>query len=88
MSHPTGPPHHWRDAALCRGEDPELFYPVGTTGPAAAQTISAKLICQRCPVADPCLATALAIGAHGIWGGTDELERAAITRKRRKEVSV
>ena len=40
----------WRHRALCRDEDPELFFPIGTTGPALVQIEQAKAVCQRCPV--------------------------------------
>ena len=35
----------WVHYARCRDEDPELFFPVGTTGPAAMQVDAAKLVC-------------------------------------------
>jgi WhiB family transcriptional regulator, redox-sensing transcriptional regulator len=40
----------WRLRAVCRDEDPELFFPIGTTGPAIWQIELAKEVCRRCPV--------------------------------------
>lgn len=45
----------WRHEAVCRDEDPELFFPVGNSGPALTQIAKAKLVCNRCPVASSCL---------------------------------
>ncbi|MFE0514310.1 WhiB family transcriptional regulator [Streptomyces sp. NPDC058964] len=71
----------WLRRAACTGEDPELFFPVGTTGPALRDIAAAKRVCARCPVITPCLAYALAHGqTHGVWGGTCEAERAALLR--------
>lgn len=65
----------WLDSAACRGADPELFFPVGVTGPAAADIRAAKAICWLCPAREPCLAYAVATGQDaGIWGGYDEGE--------------
>jgi WhiB family transcriptional regulator, redox-sensing transcriptional regulator len=66
----------WWHRAACRHEDPELFFPVGTTGPALDQLAEAKTVCHRCPVAADCLAWALDTGQrHGVWGGLGEDER-------------
>src|SRR3712207_7267816 len=45
----------WRHRALCRDEDPELFFPIGTTGPSLVQIEQAKGVCRRCPVTESCL---------------------------------
>jgi WhiB family redox-sensing transcriptional regulator len=74
----------WRNYAACRSEDPELFFPVGTTGPAELQTEEAKAVCRRCPALDVCRQWALNTGqSHGVWGGLSEAERRRIHRRTR-----
>lgn len=75
----------WRDDAACKDTDPDLFYPVGTTGLALEQIENAKAVCRGCIAQLACLEYALANNEeHGIWGGTSEEERRAIRRKRAK----
>jgi WhiB family redox-sensing transcriptional regulator len=70
---------NWHKAAACRGADPELFFPIGTTGPALRQVQEAKRICLTCPARTQCLAWALDQGVtDGVWGGTTQDERRAI----------
>lgn len=78
----------WVHRAKCRDVDPELFFPVGTTGPAAAQIEAAKAVCVSCSVRDECLEWSLVTGQDaGVWGGTSEEERRSIRRARRREVA-
>jgi len=42
----------WRHHAACRDVDPELFFPIGNTGPALLQIDEAKQVCQGCKVMD------------------------------------
>ena len=49
----------WRDDAVCRDADPDLFFPVGTTGPARGDVDEAKRICRACPAQTQCLSWAL-----------------------------
>ena len=37
----------WRHHAACLDEDPELFFPIGNTGPALLQIDEAKAVCRR-----------------------------------------
>ncbi len=72
----------WRHRAACLTEDPELFFPIGVTGPALAQVEEAKKICMRCDVREECLQWALENGQdHGVWGGTSEDERRSMKRR-------
>ena len=62
---------NWREIAVCRDADPDLFFPVGTAGPALRQIEAAKRICRACPAQARCLAWALDHGVgSGVWGGT------------------
>ncbi|PZT70237.1 WhiB family transcriptional regulator [Streptomyces sp. SW4] len=73
---------NWRERAACSSEDPDLFFPIGTSGPALLQTEQAKAVCRRCPVQEQCLRWALDTGQTlGVWGGTDETERRALKRR-------
>src|SRR4030095_11474344 len=72
----------WRHKAACLDEDPELFFPIGNTGPAILQIEEAKQVCRRCDVRDACLQWALEAGQdHGVWGGLSEDERRALKRR-------
>jgi WhiB family redox-sensing transcriptional regulator len=63
----------------CRDEDPELFFPVGSSGPALLQAAQARAVCAGCPVRIDCLNYAIETGqAAGVWGGVSEEERHAI----------
>ena len=66
----------WRFDARCADQDPDLFFPVGSSGPALRQTLRAKAVCAQCPVRGECLEWALETAQpHGVWGGLDETER-------------
>ena len=72
----------WRHRAACRDEDPELFFPIGNTGPALLQIEDAKAVCRRCDVAGQCLRWALESGQDaGVWGGMSEDERRVVKRR-------
>ncbi|NIL59668.1 WhiB family transcriptional regulator [Salinispora arenicola] len=72
----------WRDHSACRDEDPELFFPIGTSGPTLLQVEQAKAVCRRCPAMDQCLQWALDSGTDfGVWGGLSEDERRELLRK-------
>jgi WhiB family redox-sensing transcriptional regulator len=72
----------WRNYAACRDVDPDLFFPLGTSGASLAQIEQAKQICHTCPVSRSCLRWALDSGDAGVWGGTTEEERRSHRRSR------
>jgi len=79
----------WVQSAKCKDEDPELFFPIGTSGPALEQVEAARAICMGCEVRRECLEWALATGQDaGVWGGTSEDERKEMRRARRRDSRV
>jgi WhiB family redox-sensing transcriptional regulator len=73
----------WRGQASCRDTNPDLFFPVGTTGPAIEQIEAAKAVCRECLVREQCLEYALETNQDsGIWGGLSEEERRKLRKQR------
>lgn len=72
----------WLGSAACRSRDPELFFPVSPTGPAAERQVAdAKTVCATCPVRAECLEFALRTRqVHGVWGGLSEQELRLLRR--------
>lgn len=76
----------WQAGAACRDEDPELFHPVGHSGPAVLQAMEAKAVCRRCPVMDACNQWNVQAGTKfGVWGGTSEDDRRRTSRRGRRD---
>lgn len=76
----------WRVGALCRGDDAAYFFAPAHMERKEERTLrenSARALCARCPVKEPCLEYALGSAEpHGIWGGLNELQRSRMIRKR------
>ncbi len=71
----------WREDAACTNTDPDLFFPVGTTGLALDHIAAAKAVCETCAAKVPCLRFAIETNQdNGIWGGTSEEERRVLRR--------
>lgn len=72
----AGEPGDWRELALCREIDGDLWFP--ELGESVRE---AKAVCGRCPVRAECLDYALAHNeVFGVWGGLSVLERRALRR--------
>ena len=72
----------WRNRAACLDKDPELFFPVGNTGPALLRIEAAKAVCRRCEVVETYLERAMKSGQDfGVWGEMSEDERRALKRR-------
>jgi len=72
----------WRSEAACLSVDPELFFPIGNTGPAISQAAEAKAVCHACSVQSVCLQWAIENNQDsGVWGGMSEEERRSFKRR-------
>jgi WhiB family redox-sensing transcriptional regulator len=70
----------WQDRALCAGKDPDQFSPVVET-PEGLEKVR-SLFCDRCPVRDKCLNSAIIHNDFGYWGGTTSVQRRAMRKTR------
>jgi WhiB family redox-sensing transcriptional regulator len=76
---------NWRSAGACLSADPDLFFPISSTGPAERQVARAKNICAGCSVRRECLEFALSHKhIYGIWGGTTPDDRQRERRRQRR----
>jgi WhiB family redox-sensing transcriptional regulator len=81
----TGNAENWRSSGACRSADPDLFFPISSSGPASKQIARAKVICAGCRVRRECLEFALSHAqTYGIWGGTTADERQRDRRRKRR----
>lgn len=75
----------WRRRAFCRDTEPDLFFPVGTTGAAIEQIEAAKQVCGGCEARVPCLEFALVTNQDsGVWGAASEEERRQLRKHHRR----
>jgi WhiB family redox-sensing transcriptional regulator len=77
----------WQTKAACRGPAATaVFFPPSTferKDDKEDRENRAKRICQACSVRKACLEYAITIKeVHGIWGGTNELERKVLLARR------
>lgn len=73
----------FRDLALCRDFDPEIWFPLDER-PESDGVREAAGLCALCPVREACLTWALESGQDfGVWGGLAPAERRALQRARK-----
>jgi WhiB family transcriptional regulator, redox-sensing transcriptional regulator len=76
---------NWRAAGACLSADPDLFFPISSSGSGEQQIARAKGICAGCAVRRQCLEFALTHDqGYGIWGGTTPEDRQRDRRRRRR----
>ena len=69
--------YDWQARGLCRGVEPEVFFPV-----AEEDAWRAKEICGVCSVREMCLTFSLTNRErYGVWGGVTEKERQDMFRR-------
>lgn len=74
----------WQDRALCKGHDPDMFYPEK-----GGSVTGALLVCSACTVRVECLAHAIEKReAYGVWGGSTEKERDAIFKREARRLAL
>jgi WhiB family transcriptional regulator, redox-sensing transcriptional regulator len=65
----------WWQLAACRSADPDLFFPISSTGRSLEQAAEARAICALPGPARVSRSLRGTRQVHGIWGGLTEEER-------------
>ena len=81
MLHMPRDSQNWRQEAKCKDlplEEVDSLFFVGRGG----KSNKAKAFCSNCPVKVQCTNYALVYNEDGIWGGTTDVERSALTPMR------
>jgi WhiB family redox-sensing transcriptional regulator len=77
----------WQADAACKSRDvsPDLFYaPHGERDAARRwREQNARAVCAECPCRQRCLSHALRYDEQGIWGGTTDVQREQMKRRRK-----
>jgi len=78
-------PAEWMEYAACKGEDPDIFFPVQADKDGVSDAAApAKRICAACPVREACLEYAMRYRErYGVWGGTSASQRSRMRRRQR-----
>jgi WhiB family redox-sensing transcriptional regulator len=75
----VAPDYQWQLQANCVGQYPTYFFPPSERElpeERAEREALARAVCRECPVVQPCLDLAQALGEpDGIWGGMNERQR-------------
>lgn len=80
MIHPS---KDWMTIGACRGSSVDFF----PTNGHHLLSRDAKEVCNICPVQLECLDYALSHRIeHGVWGGTDEVDRRRIRKSRSQDI--
>jgi Transcription factor WhiB len=61
------PNENWKDEALCKGDDVNLFFEKYEEDIEVRKDIDS--LCSICPVARTCFAIGVSQKAYGVWGG-------------------
>jgi len=70
----------WWSQAACQDAEPEVFFPISDRDHWSRS--AALELCSACEVRAQCLAVAMTDRTLvGIWGGTDEADRARLRRR-------
>jgi hypothetical protein len=61
------PNENWKDEALCKGDDVNLFFDTYEENIDVRKEIDS--LCSICPMARICFAVGVSQKAYGVWGG-------------------